>query len=150
MIDPRFPVLASLNVIGFLTLHLHRVVDASPSAWTGRGRLAYDRLESACEALDAARLHRFTMSRTEASTLLAFAQRLMEGREPYDRSTLVYTGCDDDFPRQEALWAQAQAETHYPPSLPALIARLEVIAGLRQTLPGLVQSRNPGRFSATG
>ena len=145
MREPRFPVLTSLNVLGFLTLQLQRLLDISPEAWTQTGRLAYDRIEGVFEAVHAAAGHRLELTRKEAATLLALGEQWIDTFAPYDYDSLLYTGCDADHPRQEAIWAQAEAESHSPASLPALLDRLEIIVGLRTSLPGQLPRKLSGR-----
>jgi hypothetical protein len=150
MADPRFRVLGSARAIRFLQWQLERVVNLPPSDWPGKHRLTFERMESLYEALTTAEIHRIEVSRIEASTLLAFIPMLMQGREEYDYESLYFTGVESDHPRQELVWEQEQAKTRYPGSLDALIPRLEIVAGLRTSLPGQVTSRMPLTLKSAG
>ena len=131
-IDPSFAVPISGYTLHFLKLHLHRITDAPPAMWPHQGRLAFVRLECAVEALDNAKGQRTRLTRTEAGTLIAFSQRMMQDRLQYPR--IKYRGEEEDWPRQLDRWLNKHAEVEYPGSLIPFVQRLEVLTGLRQAL----------------
>ena len=134
-VEPTFPFPISKACMRFFLYHMNRIV-MSRDTWTAEGRLEYTRIEDALASLKHAKVkHRPMLSRKEAGTLIALAQRNMAGGE-YDFRDLTYRNGEEDWEDQLAAHEEILIECNqYPGSLPAIVRRLEIMVGLRQGLP---------------
>lgn len=132
-LDASFSVAMSKACRRFFLHHLNKIVDGGPDNWQVVGRLEFSRIEDALLSVEhTVNEHRPVLSRREASTLIALAQRNMAGGE-YDFRDLVYLNGEEDWDRQLAEHEKGLIERlQYPGALPDLIVRLEVLTGMRQ------------------
>lgn len=138
-VDPTFSFVMSPACARFYRYHLALIVEMGPEKWDQDGRMEYSRIEDALDSLRGTGT-RPALSRREANTLIALSQRSMAGGQEYDFRDLVYHGEEEDWKRQRIIYEEILMEAgQYPSSLPAIVRRLELMVGLRQTLPGQVQ-----------
>lgn len=141
-LDPSFQVVMSRACRRFFVYHLRKIVNNGPDNWQAVGRLEFARIEDALLSVEHPQNeYRPVLSRREASTLIALAQRNMAGGE-YDFRDLTYRNEEEDWDRQLAEYEEILIESNqYPSSLSALIVRLEVMTGMRKGVAAPVTDR---------